>query len=163
MGKRIAIILLLGMLVGCGALPETPQQAQSEETKEVIQITIEEEKIAENLNLSPEEKDMLARLVYHEARGESFEGQVAVVEVVLNRVQSASFPNTVAEVIFAPGQFSPAKRLDSAQPSEVQYNAVETALTSETRILSEKTVYFSTSPQNDRISAVIGNHYFCEE
>lgn len=163
MDKRIAIILLLGMLVGCSCPEEATISPQSEETEEIMQVIAEEEKIAESLNLSPEEKELLARLVYHEARGESFEGQVAVVEVVLNRVQSSSFPNTVADVIFAPGQFSPAKHLDSAQPSEAQYSAVETALTSETRVLSEKTVYFSTSPQNDRISAVIGNHYFCEE
>ena len=40
---------------------------------------------------------ILACLVYHEARGESFEGQVAVVEAVLNRMLSDYFPDTVEE------------------------------------------------------------------
>ena len=49
---------------------------------------------------------LLARLVYAEARGESYKGQVAVAAVVLNRVSSASFPNTVSGVIYQSGAFS---------------------------------------------------------
>ena len=49
--------------------------------------------------------DLLARLIYGEARGEPYEGQVAVAAVVLNRVESASFPNTIAAVIYQPGAF----------------------------------------------------------
>ena len=49
---------------------------------------------------------LLARLVYAEARGESYKGQVAVAAVVLNRVASASFPNTVSGVVFQSGAFS---------------------------------------------------------
>lgn len=43
---------------------------------------------------------LLARLIYGEARGESYVGQVAVGAVVLNRIKSASFPNTMAGVIY---------------------------------------------------------------
>jgi len=49
---------------------------------------------------------LLSRLVYAEARGESYKGQVAVAAVVLNRVASASFPNTISGVIFQSGAFS---------------------------------------------------------
>jgi len=49
---------------------------------------------------------LLAKLVYAEARGESYKGQVAVAAVVLNRVASASFPNTISGVIFQSGAFS---------------------------------------------------------
>ena len=49
---------------------------------------------------------LLARLVYAEARGESYKGQVAVAAVVLNRVSSASFPNTVSGVVYQSGAFS---------------------------------------------------------
>lgn len=49
---------------------------------------------------------LLAKLVYAEARGESYKGQVAVAAVVLNRVSSASFPNTVSGVIYQSGAFS---------------------------------------------------------
>ena len=49
---------------------------------------------------------LLARLIYGEARGESYTGQVAVGAVVLNRVKSASFPNTIAGVIYQPYAFT---------------------------------------------------------
>ncbi len=49
---------------------------------------------------------LLAKLVYAEARGESYKGQVAVAAVVLNRVSSASFPNTISGVIYQAGAFS---------------------------------------------------------
>lgn len=48
---------------------------------------------------------LLARLVHGEARGEPYKGKVAVAAVVLNRVKSASFPNTVAGVIYQSGAF----------------------------------------------------------
>ena len=50
--------------------------------------------------------DLLARLISAEARGEPYEGQVAVGAVVLNRVGHPSFPNSIAEVIYQPGAFS---------------------------------------------------------
>ena len=49
--------------------------------------------------------DLLARLVYGEARGEPYLGQVAVAAVVLNRVEHASFPNTISGVIYQSGAF----------------------------------------------------------
>lgn len=49
--------------------------------------------------------NLLSRLVYGEARGEEYIGQVAVAAVVLNRVSSSSFPNTVAGVIYQKGAF----------------------------------------------------------
>ena len=51
------------------------------------------------------ESYLLARLVHGEARGEPYTGKVAVAAVVLNRVKSASFPNTIAGVIFQTGAF----------------------------------------------------------
>ncbi|PLR75626.1 spore cortex-lytic enzyme [Bacillus sp. V3-13] len=49
---------------------------------------------------------LMANAVYGEARGEPYEGQVAVAAVILNRVESATFPNTVAGVIFEPRAFT---------------------------------------------------------
>ena len=49
----------------------------------------------------------LASIIYCEARGEPYEGQVAVATVVMNRVESTRFPNTVEEVIAQPNQFTP--------------------------------------------------------
>ena len=49
--------------------------------------------------------NLLSRLIYGESRGEPYTGQVAVAAVVLNRVKSSSFPNTIAGVIYQTGAF----------------------------------------------------------
>ena len=49
---------------------------------------------------------LLARAINGEARGESYEGQVAVGAVILNRVKHSDFPNTIAGVIYQPGAFT---------------------------------------------------------
>ncbi len=53
-----------------------------------------------------EDVQHLANVIYHEARGESVEGQVAVGQVVMNRVKSGRFGGTVREVVYQPRQFS---------------------------------------------------------
>lgn len=57
---------------------------------------------------SQDDINLLAALIHCEAGGESYTGKVAVGAVVLNRVNSASFPNTISEVIYQSGQFTPA-------------------------------------------------------
>lgn len=57
-------------------------------------------------NYSSSDVNLLARLIYGEARGESYTGQIAVAAVVLNRVKSSSFPNTIAGVIYQPYAFT---------------------------------------------------------
>ncbi len=59
-----------------------------------------------NGNYSNSDLQLLARLIYAEARGESYTGQVAVGAVVLNRVKSSSFPNTISGVIYQPYAFT---------------------------------------------------------
>lgn len=55
---------------------------------------------------SEQDLNLMANAVYGEARGEPYVGQVAVAAVILNRVDSASFPNTISGVIFQPGAFT---------------------------------------------------------
>lgn len=50
--------------------------------------------------------DLLARVINAEARGEPYLGQVAVGAVIMNRVKSAEFPNTISGVVYQKGQFS---------------------------------------------------------
>nr|WP_230415437.1 spore cortex-lytic enzyme [Paenibacillus allorhizosphaerae] len=57
-------------------------------------------------SLSQTEMDMMARIIYSEARGESYTGQVAVGAVVMNRIQSSLFPNTIQGVIFQSRAFT---------------------------------------------------------
>lgn len=144
--------------------PARPEAA--EETPEELTVEPEPENRYAELHFSDEDVYILACLVYHEARGESFEGQVAVVEVVLNRMLSDYFPDTVEEVVFQKygdvWQFSPAPYLYSAEPGKEQYLAVHTAIEEREHILSEDTVYFSTAPYNESVDMIIGNHYFCK-
>ena len=60
---------------------------------------------AQNSN-STSDIQLLARAINGEARGESYEGQVAVGAVILNRVKHSSFPNSIAGVIYQPGAFT---------------------------------------------------------
>jgi len=61
------------------------------------------------LSVNKKELSMLARVIYAEARGEEYKGQVAVGAVVMNRLQSSKFPNTVKGVIMEPNAFSAVK------------------------------------------------------
>lgn len=63
----------------------------------------------ETMTYEPIDGDLkrLAAIIYCESRGEPYEGQVAVGTVVMNRVESSKFPNTVEEVIAQPNQFTP--------------------------------------------------------
>lgn len=72
---------------------------------------------------------LLARLISAEARGEPYAGQVAVGAVVLNRVDHASFPNSISGVIYQPGAFSCLDDGQFDQPiSESAYRAAQDAL-----------------------------------
>ena len=73
--------------------------------------------------------NLLARLVYGEARGEPYAGQVAVAAVVLNRVKSSSFPNTIAGVIYQKGAFTAVSDGQiNLTPNQTAYNAARDAL-----------------------------------
>src|SRR5690606_178805 len=61
---------------------------------------------ANHLGLSQTDLQYMANAVYGEARGEPYEGQVAVAAVILNRMKSSSFPNTIYGVIFEPRAFT---------------------------------------------------------
>ena len=72
---------------------------------------------------------LLAKCVYAEARGESYVGQVAVAAVILNRVESDKFPNTIAGVIYQPYAFTAV--IDgqiNLEPDQTAYNAARDAL-----------------------------------
>ncbi|GEO26311.1 spore cortex-lytic enzyme [Alicyclobacillus acidoterrestris] len=56
--------------------------------------------------LDQSDLNLMAHVVYGEARGESFEGEVAIAAVILNRLHSDKFPNTVPGIVYSPGAFS---------------------------------------------------------
>ncbi|WP_420825935.1 cell wall hydrolase [Clostridium taeniosporum] len=71
----------------------------------------------------------MAKLVYAESIGEPYDGKVAVASVVLNRVMSPNFPNSIREVIFQKNAFSCVKNGKiKANPNQTCYNAVYDAI-----------------------------------
>ncbi len=81
---------------------ERARAAAAAEAKRVAQ--------KEAVMASASEVDILAALIQCEAGGEPYEGQVAVGAVVMNRVRSGGYPNTITDVIYASGQFVPASK-----------------------------------------------------
>lgn len=80
-------------------------------------------------SVSSSNLDLLARCVYAEARGEPYTGQVAIAAVVLNRVESPSFPNTISGVIYQNGAFTCVSDGQiNLTPNQTAYNAARDAL-----------------------------------
>lgn len=94
-------------------------------------------------NLTESERELLAQLLYHEARGESLDCQKAVVSVVLNRVESGIWGDTLSEVIYAKNQFEPVARglLPNTKPLQKQYEAIDYVLENGATI-PEDVLYF---------------------
>ena len=114
----------------------------------------------EDIQLTGAEMDTLACVIWLEARGEGFEGQQAVAEVVFNRMLSPDFPDTLDEVIYQKGQFSTASSIPAAEPDEMQYIAINAALCGP-HILPLEVVFFSQAGENDNVWGTIGGHVFC--
>lgn len=119
------------------------------------------------VSMSEDERRELAAIVFLESANQCAGGQQAVAEVVLNRVISPDFPNTVHDVLHEGEstpvpQFSTIVNLDSAEPSAAQYAAIDAALYGPS-ILPEDVVFFSRCGENDRIWGKIQDHVFCYE
>ena len=72
---------------------------------------------------------LLAKAIYAEGRGESYTGQVAIGAVILNRVKSSSFPNTVSGVIYQKGAFTAVTDGQiNLEPNQTAYNAAKDAM-----------------------------------
>ncbi len=100
------------------------------EEKEKAEVkAVAEEKVEMEVAVTGEEYDLLARAVYSEARGEPFQGQVAIAAVILNRVEHENFPDTINDVIFQPSAFT---AVQDGQfwltPDSTAYAAAEEAL-----------------------------------
>lgn len=112
------------------------------------------------LELTEWEQQLLAKLIWLEARGESAEGQQAIAEIIYNRMVSDQFPDTLEGVIYAEGQFRSVSHLEEATPSQAQYDALENALEGP-YVLPIEVVHFATYPVNENVWGKIGGHTFC--
>ena len=107
---------------------------------------------------------LLANLIYCEAGGEPYEGQVAVGAVVINRVLSSVYPNTITGVIYQSGQFSPvasgrlALALAENRATARCYEAADAAMSGTTNV--SNCVYFRTPVDGINPKYRIGGHIF---
>ena len=117
---------------------------------------------AQTAAISAEELKLLANIIYCEAGSESYVGKVAVGNVIMNRVKSALQPNTITEVVYAKGQFSPVRNgslqraLSRDKADATCYQAAIEALAG-AQPVGDK-LFFRRN--NGRSGQVIGNHVF---
>ena len=94
--KKIAKIIIIFVLLLCFLII----------TFNILQNETNKNSVYAASNNSTSDVQLLARAINGEARGEPYEGQVAVGAVILNRVKSSKFPNTIAGVIYESGAFT---------------------------------------------------------
>ena len=112
--------------------------------------------------------NLLARAIYGEARGEPYVGQVAVGAVIMNRVKSSSFPNTISGVIYQSGAF------DAVSDGQINMNPDSTAKKAAQDALNGwdpsygAIYYFNPSTATNKwiwsrpMTVTIGKHRFCK-
>ncbi|MCY7767596.1 cell wall hydrolase [Bacillus inaquosorum] len=115
---------------------------------------------------SQSEKELLSRLVHAEAKGESYEGKVAVASVVLNRTEKKGFPDTIRGVIYQKNAFEPvANGSINQKPDKESIAAAEEALSSKNRETDAIFFYNPKTASDDwirsrKIVERIGGHVF---
>lgn len=112
----------------------------------------------------------LAENIYHEARGESLQGQIAVAQVTLNRVRSGRFQNTVCKTVYAPSQFSwtlnKRRTTKDSKAWQASVTIARAVLSQSVRLPDFQALYFHTRQvkpswaKHKRVVAVINNHIF---
>ena len=113
--------------------------------------------------MSAEEYDLMARILALEAQTEPFEGQVAVVEVIMNRVIGDRYPDTIYDVLSQKGEFATWKYLDHPYntPNQEQYDAINYVIENGPTILPIDYLYFSTGKASFAKDFIkIEHHYF---
>ena len=143
-------------------------EAQAKAAEEAAQLEAEAQQAAlaaqaaQTAAISAEELKLLANIIYCEAGSESYVGKVAVGNVIMNRVKSASQPNTITEVVYAKGQFSPVRNgslqraLSSDKADAACYQAAIEALAGAQPVGGK--LFFRRN--NGRSGQVIGHHVF---
>ena len=143
-------------------------EAQAKAAEEAARTAAESQQAAlaaqaaQTAAISSEELKLLANIIYCEAGSESYVGKVAVGNVIMNRVKSASQPNTITEVVYAKGQFSPVRNgslqraLSSDKADAACYQAAIEALAGAQPVGGK--LFFRRN--NGRSGQVIGHHVF---
>lgn len=146
----------------------TPDGIAGEQTLKAMGITSSSSSGNSSSSTNNSDLNILSRLVYSEARGEVYTGQVAVAAVVLNRVKSSSFPNTIAGVVYQKGAF------DAVSDGQINLSPNSTAIKAAQDALNGwdpsygAIYYFNPNTATSAwiwsrpTTVTIGNHRFCK-
>ena len=121
-----------------------------------------------NTSYSNSDVQLLAKVISAEARGESYEGQVAVGAVVLNRVKHPSFPDTISGVVYQNGAFSCVNDSNWYEPVAESAKRAAIDAINGWDPSGGAIYYFNASKTNDAfmhsrpVVKVIGDHRFCK-
>jgi N-acetylmuramoyl-L-alanine amidase len=173
-GLFIMIAIILWTLVRYGDVEQIDHECESE--IELVYVVVEstyiedEERVEEIIEPVVKEDDLywLSRIIHAEAKGESAEGRIAVGNVILNRMKSNEFPDTLKGVIFQKNQFSPVSNGSIYnEPTEETLKLAQRVLDGE-RVVPADVLFFYNPAVVSRDSWVwsreivdsIGNHNF---
>ena len=113
---------------------------------------------------------LASQLVYNEACGEGFNGWTAVAEVLLNRVTSDQFPDTIREVIYQEGQFADSDLIETRTPPEEMVIAVKDVLSGNLKLFDDPDIlYFRNAGGNEgnwgshAFYATVNSHQFYKQ
>ena len=142
------------------------QMEEEEEIQETDELE-ESQGMIGSMDLDSEDAYLLAKIAMAEAEGEDVEGKALVILVVLNRVWSDKFPDSIQEVIFQEWQFSPVSngRFDRVEPDKDCYEALELIQLNKWDE-SKGALYFESDGKsswhrdNQHFLFQHGNHYF---
>lgn len=144
------------------------EDTQKSAAQRTVSIGTESQVLSRSLGrlVSKEDVALLSRVIYGEARGENFEGQVAVGAVVLNRLKDPRFPKTIRDIIYQSGAFTAVEdRQIHLEPDDEACKAAEAAL-SGVDPTNGAIFYFNPRIATDRwiktrpVIKRIGNHTF---
>ncbi len=162
------LLMALVAVFSAGGTPVPDQMQVPTPTAYVQQAELESQVLAfstsgEEYAYTEADVEALARIVYWEARGEREQGQIAVANVVLNRVRDTRWPDTIQKVIAQKSQFTPYgnKRYFKVRIPKHFYNVAIRALEGE-KAIPDSYCYFSVGKQSRYAKDFIriGNHYF---
>ena len=134
----ILTIIILFVFAGVSSCSDTQNNETATQTPVETQTSVETEVIPTETmtetaptyvyNISSNDREMLARLVFLEGNMESLDCQKAIVSVVINRWQSGYWGSYLSDVVYAPYQFTPASRIPYVTPTATNYEAVDHVL-----------------------------------
>lgn len=159
MKKLITAVLILTMAMTAFAAevevgiapPENAQETQGEPGA-----------IYGSISMTEEEERLLTAIVWGEANNQDMTGQMAVVEVIFNRVLSDRWPNTVYGVLSQAGQFATWKSRNAIRATEMQSDAIAAVMAETYTVLPDtEYVFFATRKHKWMHDCIkLGGHWF---